>query len=367
MADLIKLNKADLFAEILKDPDRKSIFRIACEFFYLLVIYRELPRHYFSRYLFKNGVTNIRDYLPNKFLGEKVTPHFNDKRFKELLDNKLYFALFYGQFNISLPRILMYNHNRIFVAGSKSFEVKNFSDFYHRLQDLFIQNPSQESVIVKKTYASSSGKKIYKIYRDQFLIQPEIVNDIYTEVINSEFLFQETIRQHPDLNKLNSSSINTIRIDTFINKDGKIDTISAHIRMSTYNIHVDNIDAGGCFVSIDLQTGKLKKYGYSAIRTHGVKVRKEHPVTGTSFENLTIPYFSEVKDLVKQAAGLMPGLRLVGWDVAIGETGPVLIEGNSDYEIRGNDFADGGYLANETFRKVLLEINYLRSDVAGHK
>ena len=55
----------------------------------------------------------------------------------------------------------------------------------------------------------------------------------------------------------------------------------------------------------------------------------------------------------------MPGLRIVGWDVGIGETGPVLIEGNSDYEITGNDIADGGYRANPVFRKVLRELNYL--------
>jgi hypothetical protein len=45
--------------------------------------------------------------------------------------------------------------------------------------------------------------------------------------------------------------------------------------------------------------------------------------------------------------------------VAIGESGPILIEGNSDYDITGNDLVDGGYLANTTFRKVLHEINYL--------
>jgi len=359
MTDLVKRNNVDLFVEILKDPDRKSMLRIFYEFFYLLIIYREVPKHYFSRFLFKNGVSNIRDYLPNKFLGKKVTPYFNDKKFRELLDNKLYFGLFYGQFGICLPKTLMYNHNRIFVAGKKCIEVNTVHDFYALLEEIFSQNPSIDSIIVKKTYASSSGKKIYKIFLSQFRSDHEIINEIYSEVIKSEFLFQETIRQHPDLNRLNSSSINTVRIDTFINKDGKIDTISAHLRMSTNNIHVDNIDAGGCFVSINLQTGQLKKFGYSAIKTHGVIVRKQHPVTGTSFENFTIPFFNEVKELVKEAAGLMPGLRLVGWDVAIGESGPVLVEGNSDYEIRGNDFADGGYLANKTFRKVLQELNYL--------
>jgi hypothetical protein len=148
-------------------------------------------------------------------------------------------------------------------------------------------------------------------------------------------------------------------MDTFINRDGKIDIISGHIRMSINNLHVDNMNAGGCFVSIDLQTGKLKKFGYSIFKTIGTKILTEHPITKTVFENVTIPYFPEAKELVLKTASYMPGLRLVGWDVGIGESGPVIIEGNSDYEIRGSDFANGGYLANTTFRKVLHEINYL--------
>jgi hypothetical protein len=224
---------------------------------------------------------------------------------------------------------------------------------------MFNQNPSIDSIIIKKTYSSSSGNKIFKLFLNQFRTDPEIINEIYSEVIKSEFLFQETIKQHPEINRLNSSSLNTIRIDTFIDSDGKIDIISAHIRMSTNNFHVDNISSGGCFVNIPLQTGKLNKYGYSMIKTMGVNILKEHPVTKTIFENYSIPYFPEVKKLVLEAASFMPELRLIGWDVAIGEAGPVLVEGNSDYEIRGNDFAYGGYLSNPTFRKVLKDINFI--------
>jgi hypothetical protein len=359
MTSPIKLSRVDLLLEILKDPDRKTILRILFEFFYLFIIYRELPKHYFSRYLFKRGITNIKDYLPNKFLGEKVTPFFNDKKFKEVLDNKLYFDLYYRQFNISLPKILMYNHKKNFILGTRSVKVSNIKDFNALLDEIFAQNPQYDSIFIKKTYSSSSGQTIYKLYRDQFRNNPEIAIEIFEEVIRSEFLFQETIKQHPAVNKLNPASVNTIRIDTFVNKDGKIDIVSAHIRMSTNNSYVDNISAGGCFVGVGLQTGQLKKTGYSSIKFVGAKVFKEHPVTKSLFDNFSIPYFNEVEELVIKAAGLMAELRLVGWDVAIGETGPILVEGNSDYEIRGNDFAYGGYLANPIFRKVLHEINYL--------
>jgi hypothetical protein len=90
-----------------------------------------------------------------------------------------------------------------------------------------------------------------------------------------------------------------------------------------------------------------------------VEILTEHPISKARFENFTIPLFNQVKELVIKAAGLVPVLRLVGWDVAVSESGPVLIEGNSDYDTSGNDLADEGYRANNVYRKVLQEMNYL--------
>jgi glutathione synthase/RimK-type ligase-like ATP-grasp enzyme len=247
----------------------------------------------------------------------------------------------------------------MFVIGNKSVAVETVEKFTSLLEDIFAKNSSCDSIVIKKTYASSGGANIYKIYKAQLLNDPQTINEIYCIVIKSEYLFQECVKQHPDLNKLNSSSLNSMRIDTFIDHEGGIEIISGFIRMSTNNAFVDNISSGGCFVAIDIKTGKLKKQGYSMINKSGPVVFLQHPVTKTVFENFKIPFFTEAKELVIKTASLMPGLRLVGWDVAISENGPVLIEGNSDYEIRGSDFADGGYLANPVFRKVLREIKYL--------
>jgi hypothetical protein len=129
--------------------------------------------------------------------------------------------------------------------------------------------------------------------------------------------------------------------------------------MSINNFHLDNISSGGCSVNIDIQTGKLKKDGYMIFRTSGVKILTKHPVTEIVFEDFSIPYFTQVKELVIKSASLMPDLRLIGWDVAIGESGPILIEGNSDYDISGSDIAVDGLRSNQVFRKVLKEIHYL--------
>jgi hypothetical protein len=346
-----------LTKDLLKDPERKSILKMTSEIVYLLFVFKRFPRHYFSRYLFKKWRKNIKDFLPGKFL-YNLKPFFNDRHVREVLENKLYFDLYYSQFGISLPKILMYNYRKMFVIGKKCIEINNADDFRKLLGDLIRQN-SLDSVFIKRTYWSYGGDDIYKIYPGQVNDEPELIASLYSEVIKTGFLFQETIKQHPELDKLNPSCVNTIRLDTFINPDGKIEIISSYIRMSFLNSHVDNSSSGGCYVGIDLTTGKLKKFGYIDFIHFGAKLFTAHPVTNVVFENFDVPLFSQAKELVLKVAGYMPGLRLVGWDVALCESGPVLVEGNSDYDIAGNDTTEDGYLASPVFRKVLKEIKYI--------
>ena len=100
----------------------------------------------------------------------------------------------------------------------------------------------------------------------------------------------------------------------------------------------------------------LRENGTSSFRYYGVKELNSHPLTGTLFKDFVIPGFDRVKTLVLEAAALIPGLRIVGWYVAIGEHGPVLIEGNADYAMRANDLSERGYRTNPVFRKVLAEL-----------
>lgn len=354
-----KKSALTLLSEVLSDPESKSFFKMSYEIIVLMLYHKKLPRHYFSKYLFKKNITNIKDYYTEHFLYYKLKPFFNDLAVRDVVENKLYFDFFYSQFNIKLPKILMYNHRKIFVKGNESFEINNIADFTKELARIFEQNSTCDSIIIKKTYGSYGGEEVFKIMREQISSNPEMIDNLYYKVLKAGFLFQETVKQHSELNLLNPSSLNTLRIDTFIDKDGNIEIISAYLRMSINNIHVDNISSGGCQVGVDLQSGKLKKVGFSEFSIVGTKVFTSHPVTGFVFEDFEIPYFTEAKVLILKVAGYMPGLRLVGWDVAISESGPVLIEGNSDYAMGGNDLSEGGYRTNTIFRKMLKELNYL--------
>lgn len=354
-----KLTDLQLFIELLNDPGRKSVFRMTYEIIYLWFFYGYFPRHYFGSYLFKKHIKNIRDYFPVRFFNKRIKSFYNNKHVREVLENKLFFDLFYRQFNVSMPRILMFNHRKMFLLGNKTIIVNNLKEFKALLEEIFSQNPDYDSIFIKKTYWSFGGDRVHKLFRSQLENNPLLINDLYSQVLKTGFLFQETIKQHPGLDKLNPSCLNTMRIDTFIDREGKIEVISAYIRMSIINAHLDNISSGGCQVGIDLETGRLKQKGYFTIRTNGVRVITEHPITKVVFENFAIPMLEEAKELVIRTAGYIPDLRIVGWDVAIGENGPVLIEGNSNYDMDGSDIAYGGYRTNPVFKKALQEIGYL--------
>ena len=361
MAHIDKVPKLRLLLEILKDPERKPVLVILKDIVTLGVFYRKFPGHYFSRYLFKKGKTNIKDYFPDDFLYHGIKPFLNDRECRDVLENKLFFHLYYAQFDVLVPKILMHNYKTTFFFNGEHLQISNYEDFVIMLAKLFEIEQSRDSMFIKKTFWSYGGDKVFKIFRSQVADRNQPIADLYSEVIKSDFLFQETVIQHPALNKLNPFCLNTIRFDTFIDKEGKVDIISGYIRMSINKNHVDNISSGGCLVGIDLRTGRLKKEGYSTFSYYGVKLLSSHPITGTVFEDFEIPHFDKAKSLTREAARLIPGLRIVGWDVAIGESGPVLIEGNSDYGMTGNDLSEGGYRTNPVFRKVLGEIKNLNS------
>ena len=160
--------------------------------------------------------------------------------------------------------------------------------------------------------------------------------------------------------KLNPSSVNTMRIDTFIDKEGRCEILSGYLRMSITGSPVDNVSSGGCYVGIDMLNGTLRKFGYSSITKSDGRYYTKHPSTGVVFEGFQIPDFGRVKELVMKFACLIPALRLIGWDIAIADDGPVMIEGNSGYDMTISDMTYGGYGKNPVFRRVLTELNETR-------
>lgn len=154
-------------------------------------------------------------------------------------------------------------------------------------------------------------------------------------------LVQDVVKQHPEICRFGTRSVNTIRIVTIKGKSGKVGIFSAMLRLSSSaDCFVDNRAVGGLGVGINLDNGELMKYGFPH-DAFGVKLEK-HPLSNIRFEGFVLPYWSEVKELVKNAHKQFYGIQSIGWDVVITEDGPVLLEGNDDWEISGPQDTSGG-------------------------
>ena len=144
-------------------------------------------------------------------------------------------------------------------------------------------------------------------------------------------LVEDFIRQHPDLMNLSPNSVNTIRVITQIDKKGKPVILGAILRMGIYK-NTDNMSTGGIASKVNINTGIVAGPGTSF--DISLPDCYTHPVTKKEIVGFAIPYWDEVTDLCKKAALVHPENKSVGWDVAINEHKPVLIEGNHNWGAR---------------------------------
>lgn len=160
---------------------------------------------------------------------------------------------------------------------------------------------------VKKEYAQNiSNRKLY-----------------FDECIKNRIFLEELVIQHPEMNKLCDKSVNTMRIMTF-NNHGKSQIIWMGLRVGNGINSIDNFHAKGMAVNIDMNTGKLVGNAIDK----DLNEYKEHPVTHIKFDGFQIPCFEAAKKMVLEASLESNKILVVGWDVAISDKGPVIIEGN---------------------------------------
>lgn len=136
-------------------------------------------------------------------------------------------------------------------------------------------------------------------------------------------ILEEKVIQHEKMSTLCPTSVNTVRIATLIG-DKEEGIVYAFLRIGNGKI-MDNVDCGGMACRVDLETGRITT---PAADKKG-NVYDRHPMTDVAFYNFKIPYFEEAKQMCLEAMRLVPQVRYVAWDVAIGKDGPCFIEGNS--------------------------------------
>ena len=104
------------------------------------------------------------------------------------------------------------------------------------------------------------------------------------------------------------------------------------LRIGRAGAAVDNFAKGGIGVGIG-EDGRLMRFGYTHDREWRYSKMEEHPDSHIPFLGREIPFYREAAGLAMSAHRLFPSLRTVGWDVAVTPDGPVLIEGNHNWDM----------------------------------
>jgi hypothetical protein len=220
------------------------------------------------------------------------------------------------------------------VLEDKIAFLHKFKPFINR-QYSDLQTVRSDRALLEILLSNGTDKLVLKGSRGQVGAEVEVIScNEYTpdrlieHMLENNFdLLEVYVVQHPSIMALSPSGLNTVRIFTQIH-DGEVKFLGARFRISV-NSPVDNMGAGNLAAPVDMETGVVSGPGvYSDITKEDQDV---HPVTGLPITGFTIPYWKEVIELSKQAAHFNPENRSVGWDIAITERGPELIEGNHNW------------------------------------
>lgn len=200
----------------------------------------------------------------------------------------------------------LYGREQIIIRSDEDFAA--FSEFIS-IHKKFFYKPIDGTCGVNSGLADSAKIEIFPFFKD--LIK------------TGTYVIEELIVQCDELASFHPSSVNTIRAAVFKSKNGT-EILYGCLRCGQGDNVVDNGAAGGIFIPFNINTGRLNKIGFDEIG----KKYLAHPDSNISFEDFQIPRFDEIKSLCVKITEKFPGLKYVGWDIAISKDKLIVVEGN---------------------------------------
>ncbi len=283
-------------AEKISSSTGKAKLFIIIDILICVIKYQSSPNNYYN-FGFYNMNSRHRKTYTTYALSEKIQKKYN---------NEKYIKIFYDKY-------LFY---------------KRFKDYYGRdcikTNDLTVDKLKDfakgQSKLIYKPLMGGEGKGI-----EVFNITEDNIESVYNKIKTMQSGVVETwIEQHKDITDNFTNAVAPLRIVT-IYKNGKCHFLISMITFG-FNTEISNAMQNCIFAYVDIKTGKIYTDGCDI----ELKIYKTHPQTGAAFKGFQIPYWEETLEMLKKASALIPEIGYIGWDVAITNNGPLIIEGNND-------------------------------------
>ena len=246
------------------------------------------------RFYFKSRPERNRFVTHGKLL--EIMKVCNDPESRKIFDDKVLFNQYFKDY---LGRESL---------DAREASLDDISTFINKHQNVFAKDPK-----------GMFGKGIF------MLKASELDDKVLTTIKSHDYLLEEVVSQHEALAAFNPDSVNSLRVVTLRKASGEIEIMCAVQRIGRKGRVADNFHHEGIAALIDIKTGIIYTQG---VDRHWNRYTL-HPDSKVPIVGFKIPYWEEVKNLVLEAAQVHPEVRYVGWDVAIGPEGKLMIiEGN---------------------------------------
>ncbi len=196
-------------------------------------------------------------------------------------------------------------------------------------------------------------------YQGEMMIKPTVetcngdgvdqITDTSADSLNAlfsrydiNFIVQEKARQHPELQRVNPTSLNSMRLYTYRTLEGKCEFLYPYsmLRFGGKGAVKDNTSKGGgtCLIDrdghVDDRVFRFKHMEISSLKRE------------TGVENLVVPCYHKVIDTLLAMHSKLPYFDYVGWDVTVDPDGePLFIEFNLVPAIEGPQLMAGPMFA----------------------
>jgi Sugar-transfer associated ATP-grasp len=260
------------------------------------------------------------DYL---LAHETIGPAFSALQPLSANDNmpdKVWFAAYCREKNIrAVPVFLFLSNGKINPALSETSELPPCDLFVKPRQGNGGHNAERWDYFDRDMYKNSQG---------QIFNRDELLATLLKQSLQDDFIIQPRLVNHPALTDISNDALSTVRVFTIRNELGEPEVTNVAFRMAIgTNSVVDNFHQGGLAASINLQTGKIGEASDIGLKPD-MGWRDIHPTSGIRFMDRILPDWSDVLELARSAHRAFPDRVMVGWDVAMLNDGPMIIEGN---------------------------------------
>lgn len=254
-----------------------------------------------------------KDYIPLGLFKTKISPKLNEKiQWPALLDKNIIYRIFKG---FELPKRIVQNINGFYYINDQPAT-------FDKAVNEICKNGNQ--LIIKPSIDSGGGKKVvaFEVIGNKTSHKNLSIEDLL-KLYKKDFIVQEFLEQSETMRKLNPSSLNTLRVISYLNGNG-VNILSTTARVGGLNSRTDNYSSGGILCGVD-DYGRIKTKGYSK---KGVAL--DQTFSGVKLIGYTVPNYNLVVDMVKSIHVIIPYFKLVSWDIAINKNNkPVLVEYNT--------------------------------------